>query len=278
MTEPEVRAAGGVVLRLGPGRRLEALLVHRPGHRDWTLPKGKAGAGEPDEACALREVAEETGLVCRLGPEVGATRYRDRRGCDKRVRYWAMTVARGAFAPNAEVDQARWLPLEEAVARLSYEGDRAILGRLEPVFRGLVFLVRHAHAVDPSAGPAGERTWSGDPGGRQEVASLATSIAGYPVTRILACPCDWCLQVLEPLSALLARPVEQARVLAGDTDPPRARELLAGLGPGPLVLCAHGGAIRALVGPGAQAQEGTVWLLAREGPALRPLRAWPPVD
>ena len=39
--EPEVRAAGGAVLRAGADRRLEVLLVHRPSHRDWTLPKGK---------------------------------------------------------------------------------------------------------------------------------------------------------------------------------------------------------------------------------------------
>ena len=63
---PEVRAAGGAVLRAGPGRQVEVLLVHRPGHRDWTLPKGKVEPGESDEDCALREVAEETRL--RLPP------------------------------------------------------------------------------------------------------------------------------------------------------------------------------------------------------------------
>ena len=69
----EVRAAGGAVLRVGPGRQVEVLLVHRPGHRDWTLPKGKVEPGETDEDCALREVAEETGFDCLLGPELGET-------------------------------------------------------------------------------------------------------------------------------------------------------------------------------------------------------------
>ena len=90
---PDIRAAGGVVLRTGPGGRTEVLLVHRPGHRDWSLPKGKVEPDEAEEDCALREVAEETGLECLLGPELGGTRYRDRRGRDKAVRYWAMTVA-----------------------------------------------------------------------------------------------------------------------------------------------------------------------------------------
>ncbi len=56
-----VRAAGGIVVRDG-----RVLLVHRPKYDDWTLPKGKAEAGESDEDCALREVREETGLECEL--------------------------------------------------------------------------------------------------------------------------------------------------------------------------------------------------------------------
>jgi 8-oxo-dGTP pyrophosphatase MutT (NUDIX family) len=56
-----VRAAGGLVVRNG-----EVLLVHRPKYDDWTFPKGKAEDGETDEACALREVEEETGFTCAL--------------------------------------------------------------------------------------------------------------------------------------------------------------------------------------------------------------------
>jgi 8-oxo-dGTP diphosphatase len=53
--------------------QLEILLVHRPRYDDWTLPKGKAAAGESDEQCALREVEEETGLRCTLGRELAPT-------------------------------------------------------------------------------------------------------------------------------------------------------------------------------------------------------------
>ena len=67
-----VRAAGGVVVRDG-----RVLLVHRPKYDDWTFPKGKAEEGESDEECAVREVAEETGLRCTLAQELGATEYRD---------------------------------------------------------------------------------------------------------------------------------------------------------------------------------------------------------
>jgi 8-oxo-dGTP diphosphatase len=64
-----VRAAGGVVVRDAPGGP-EVLVVHRPEYDDWTFPKGKAEPGETDEACALREVEEETGLVCELESEL----------------------------------------------------------------------------------------------------------------------------------------------------------------------------------------------------------------
>jgi len=130
VTGAEVRAAGGVVWRRTAGTGLEVLVVHRPKYDDWTFAKGKADPGESDEACALREVEEETGLACELGPELAATSYTDSRGRAKAVRYWAMRPVAGRFEPHAEVDEVRWLPPAEARATLSYECDRAVLASL----------------------------------------------------------------------------------------------------------------------------------------------------
>jgi 8-oxo-dGTP pyrophosphatase MutT (NUDIX family) len=130
-----VRAAGGVVWRPGAGGEPEVALVHRPAYDDWTLPKGKLLDGEEDEAAALREVMEETGLICRLGEYLGSLSYRDRKDRPKTVRYWAMEPVEGSFAPNAEVDAIRWLPASEAAAALTYEHDRGLLTKLRALAR-----------------------------------------------------------------------------------------------------------------------------------------------
>jgi 8-oxo-dGTP diphosphatase len=121
-----VRAAGGVPVREGAAG-IEVLVVHRPQYRDWSFPKGKCWPGETDEACAVREVAEETGLVCELERELPSTAYDDSKGRRKTVRYWRLRVVGGALDFAHEVDAARWLPLEEAERLLTYERDRVVL-------------------------------------------------------------------------------------------------------------------------------------------------------
>ena len=113
------------------GRRAEVLVVHRPRYDDWTLPKGKCNTGESDEACALREVEEETGLVCELGDEVAVVEYEDAAGRLKRVRYFSMRPCEGAeAAADNEVDAVRWLTPREALETLTYGRDAEIVKRV----------------------------------------------------------------------------------------------------------------------------------------------------
>ena len=126
----EVRAAGGVVWRRSELGEIEVLVVHRPKYDDWTFPKGKAARGEDDGACALREVEEETGLVCELGSELESTFYEDNAGRTKIVRYWSMEPLSGVFTPGQEVDEVRWLATDAAAENLTYRRDRAVLASL----------------------------------------------------------------------------------------------------------------------------------------------------
>jgi 8-oxo-dGTP pyrophosphatase MutT (NUDIX family) len=119
MTEPVVRVGGGIIWRHGQGGGVELVLVHRPAGRD----RGPGG---------LREVEEETGLGCRLAREVGTTSYRDPKRRPKTVRYWEMTPTAGTLGPANEIDDARWVPLQEALRLLTYEHDRRLLDGWHP--------------------------------------------------------------------------------------------------------------------------------------------------
>ena len=121
-----VRAAGGVPVRETPDG-LQVLLVHRPQYGDWSFPKGKCEPGESDETCAIREVEEETGLVCALEKELPSTSYTDSKDRPKRVRYWRLRIVGGELRFVHEADNARWVSAAEAEALLSYERDLAVL-------------------------------------------------------------------------------------------------------------------------------------------------------
>ncbi len=137
--EPQVRAAGGLVWRStvlsdehGTSRAaVEIVVIHRPAYDDWSFPKGKLDKGESFEEAAVREVAEETGLVCELGRELPSTEYLDGKGRLKLVRYWSMrVVAVEPWQPNDEVDGRRWVTFDDAAALLTHARDRVLLDLL----------------------------------------------------------------------------------------------------------------------------------------------------
>ncbi|MDH6118263.1 8-oxo-dGTP diphosphatase [Kitasatospora sp. GAS204A] len=131
-----VLAAGAVLWRPGGPRRdgsgerkPRIALIHRPKYDDWSLPKGKLRAGETPWQAALREVEEETGLVCRLLAPLPAQYYLAQ-GRPKEVRYWAAVPVRGEFRPNREVDRMKWLKPAKARAKLTHARDRELIDAL----------------------------------------------------------------------------------------------------------------------------------------------------
>jgi 8-oxo-dGTP diphosphatase len=122
-----ILAAGCVLWRPAPsGHGIEIALVHRPKYGDWSHPKGKLKRGESLAECAVREVREETGHSCALGPRLPTVRYLAN-GRPKDVTYWSARALGGAFTPSTEVDRLVWLPPEEARARLTQPRDQGLL-------------------------------------------------------------------------------------------------------------------------------------------------------
>lgn len=133
----EIEAAGGLIVDDITNPR-QILLIHRPGYDDWTFPKGKLDPGESAEAAALREVAEETGLRCRIITKLASSNYVYRtrsRGLErpKVVHYFLMQRVSGEITvPPDEVDEADWFTINDAARKLTYSQDRELLSLLPP--------------------------------------------------------------------------------------------------------------------------------------------------
>jgi phosphohistidine phosphatase SixA/8-oxo-dGTP pyrophosphatase MutT (NUDIX family) len=271
-----VRAAGGIVT-LPEGEEPRFALVHRPKYDDWTFPKGKLHDGESEEQAALREVEEETGLRCRLEEPVDeVVAYTDRLGRPKVVRYWTMTPDGGAFRPNDEVDELRWVGAEEAMTLLTYPHDRDLLRSvLARRTRSPVYVVRHAKAGDRERwkAPDDERPLTEE--GRRQADHLVERFEGSEVERIVSSPFLRCIQTVQPLARSRGLEVEIADELAEGADPERTIGFIRRLEPVPTVLCGHGGEIAAVLqafeAAGAKVEgsrglaKGSVWVLEREG-------------
>lgn len=219
--------------------------MHRPRYGDWSLPKGKSEPGESDESTALREVEEETGVTARIVRPLPEVRYQVG-GRPKVVRYFAMRPVRSAtFVPTDEVDEIRWLPIEQAVEAATYDHDRRLLAATLPhlATTGTIWLVRHAAAGDRSAWNGDDRARPLTPKGLRQADAIARSLAPHGIDHIYSSPYVRCRQTVEPLGRQLGLPVGDTQHL---TEGARGRDtlewLLAHAGDN-VVACSHGDVI-----------------------------------
>src|ERR1700741_2500330 len=131
MAREPVLAAGGIVMRR---EQPPLVAVGRLRKRDeWVLPKGKLDDGETPRAAARREVLEETGHNVTVHEFLGTLVY-ESGGRSKVVHYWRMeaggTQTRELMSDIRAVD---WLPLDEALTRLSRSYERTFLENVGPL-------------------------------------------------------------------------------------------------------------------------------------------------
>jgi 8-oxo-dGTP diphosphatase len=125
---PVIQAAGGILWKK-EGKEKKLAVVHRHKHNDWSLPKGKVEAGEKWKDAARREVLEETGCQGKIKKYAGSISYL-LEGKPKVVLFWHMSVKEEKPSKmNGEVDQVRWVSVEEAVELLDYEDEIKLIQR-----------------------------------------------------------------------------------------------------------------------------------------------------
>jgi 8-oxo-dGTP diphosphatase len=244
MPQSDVLAAGAVVFR--PGK--EVLLVHRPRYDDWSFPKGKLDPGEHVAACAVREVAEETGLRVRLGPPLAEQRYQLDNGNRKIVSYWIGRVTGdddvSGYAANNEIDAVEWVGYDEALDRLTHAHDRDTLreaGKLRRPTHPLVIL-RHSEARSRKTWHKNDRLRPLLPGGREQAQQLVPVLAAYDATRIVTSSSTRCVQTVVPYADTAGLPLELEDGLseedASHLSVARVVDALVAAGEG-AVLCTH---------------------------------------
>lgn len=151
MARAPVLAAGGIVLRQAKTPLVAVVRLRK--RNEWVLPKGKLDDGETPRAAAEREVMEETGHDVFVHEFLGTLVY-ESRGGSKVVHYWRME-ARGDAVHELmrDIRAVDWLPLGDAVNRLSRGYERAFLENVGPI---ALAAARKARARPPA--PAKRRT------------------------------------------------------------------------------------------------------------------------
>jgi len=124
-------AAGGIVLRRGSTPLIA--IVRQRKRNEWVLPKGKLDDGETPKEAAHREVLEETGHDVAIHEFLGTLVYQSG-GRSKVVHFWRMEADGGPVRKLMnDIKAVDWLTLDDAIARLSREYERAFLTQIGPI-------------------------------------------------------------------------------------------------------------------------------------------------
>lgn len=198
-----IRAAGALLWRETAERTIEIALIHRPRYGDWTLPKGKIEEGETALQCAYRELVEETGIKANFTQQLGSVDYEEN-GQAKRVIFWAAHCALDAsnFIANEEVDQLRWLTIEEALEEATSPTDLEIILKFkdQPKRSDTLIILRHTKALERGDWdePDSQRTL--DEVGFDQAQLLIKHLEPFAIDEVYTSDFTRCVQTVTPIA------------------------------------------------------------------------------
>ncbi|TXK19329.1 NUDIX domain-containing protein [Homoserinibacter sp. GY 40078] len=220
-------AAGAVCWRVSKKGKPKVLLVHRTQHKDISLPKGKLDPGETLPETAVREIAEETGLIIALGAPLGVVEYQLPSGRDKQVYYWAGEVsadaiANSTFASNDEIEELHWVGLKKARKVLSYPHDLDIVERFRELFekgRARTFAIialRHGKAVPAEDWDGPDATRPLMQRGIDQAMSVSHGVAAFRPRTLISSTAERCIRTIAPTARLTGVDVDDEHVISQD--------------------------------------------------------------
>jgi 8-oxo-dGTP diphosphatase len=176
MARTPAMAAGGIVLRQAKPPLVAVVRLRK--RNEWVLPKGKLDDGETPRAAAEREVLEETGHAVAVHEFLGTLVY-EARGGSKVVHYWRMEAGdKPVRELMRDVRAVDWLPLGDAVERLSRGYERAFLENVGPI--ALSAAAHTANARRARAKPATEKLVAEKPRAKRGTATPPPAVTAPP--------------------------------------------------------------------------------------------------
>ena len=129
-------SAGGVVYRKGGGG-IEVVLIAVGADNRWQLPKGLVDKDEAPELTAVRESREEGGVTAEVVQHIETVEYwfvgldgGARVRFHKKVHFYLMRYVSGDTSDHDwEVNEARWMPIDDAALQLAFDNERRVMER-----------------------------------------------------------------------------------------------------------------------------------------------------
>lgn len=234
--------ASGTILYKNENNAIYIYLIHRPKYNDWSLPKGKSdkinNIIEHPISTAYRETLEESGFAVNIGPLFAIVEYY-KKDIKKEIYYW-IAEARGITdypIDVTEIDEGKWLKLDDAIKKLTYEKDKQILKYLSNDYFNTIpiIVIRHANASN-------EDNQLTDKGTLQ-AALLSKILSAYNTKfNILSSNASRCYETILPYSSITKQEIKFNDLLgnASNNEKSNIQFLLDIINTNrPTILCTH---------------------------------------